>query len=83
MLDNTLSKKFISIRINYSDYKANKQQINKLINDGYMFGIIIDDTFDGNINELVLFSCIYVDGESEISSFLDKKKQVMPKMIKL
>lgn len=83
LLDNTLSKKFISIRINYSDYKANKQQINKLINDGYMFGIIIDDTFDGNINELVLFSCIYVDGESEISSFLDKKKQVMPKMIKL
>ena len=83
LLDNVLVKKFISIRITYSDYKSNRDRINKLINDGYMFGIIIDDSFNGNINELVLFSCIYVDGESDIKTVLDENKQVMPKIIKL
>ena len=83
LLDNVLVKKFISLRINYHDYKKNRDRINKLINDGYMFGIIIDDDFDGNINELVLFSCIYVDGESDIRIILDENKQVMPKIIKL
>ena len=83
LLDNMLAKRFISIRITYSDYKSNKDRINKLINDGYMFGVIIDDSFDGNINELILFSCIYVDRESDISTILDDKKQVMPKVIKL
>ena len=83
LLDNMLAKKYVSIRISYSDYKENKVKINQLINDGYMFGVVIDDSFDGNINELVLFSCIYVDGDSDISEVLDKKKQVMPKIIKL
>ena len=83
LLDNLLVKKYISIRITYSDYKKNRDVINKLINDGYMFGVIIDDEFQGNINELVLFSCIYVDSESDISAILEEKKQVMPKIIKL
>ena len=83
MLDNMLTKKYLSLRITYSDYKENKVMINKLINDGYSFGVIIDDSFSGNINELVLFTCIYVDSESEYYAILEEKKQVMPKIIKL
>lgn len=83
VLDNMLAKKFISIRINYSDYKKNKVIINKLINDGYSFGIIIDEEFGGNVDELVLFTCIYVDDDSEYMSLLDEKKAIIPKVIKL
>ena len=83
LLDNMLAKKFISIRIDYSDYKKNKDKINKLINEGYSFGVIIDSEFDGNVNELVLFTCIYIDSDSEYNSLLDDKKQIMPKIIKL
>ncbi len=83
MLNNMLTKKYLSIRITYSDYKEHKEVINKLINNGYAFGIIIDDSFKGNINELVLFTCIYVDSESEYYTVLEEKKEVMPKIIKL
>ena len=83
VLDNMLAKKFISFRITYSDYKKNKDKINKLINDGYAFGVVIDEEFNGNVNELVLFMCIYIDSDNEYNALLDEKKQVMPKIIKL
>jgi len=83
LLDNMLMRKYVSIRINYSDYKKNKNKINKLINDGYAFGIILDSEFSGNTDELVLFTCIYIDSDSEYDSLLEENKNVMPKIIKL
>ena len=84
VLDNTLAKKFISIKIMYSDYKKNKNKINDLINDGYSFGIELDSTYTGNTSELVLFPYIFVYPDSPEYEMLNRDKEFLKsKIIKL
>ena len=84
IIDNPLAKKFFHLRISYYDYLNNKEKINKLINDGFSFGIIIDDHFDENINELVLFPYIFIREDSEFYDMIVKEKEnIKSKIIKL
>ncbi len=84
VIDNVLAKKFISIRITYSDYKKYKTKINDLINDGYSFGIELDEKYTGNTSELVLFPYIFVYEESpEYEMLMREKDRLKSKIIKL
>ncbi len=84
VIDNPLAKKMINIRITYMDYINNKEKVNKYINDGYSFGIIIDDSFDENINELILFPYVFIREDSEFYDLILRKKDyIKSKIIKL
>lgn len=84
VLDNPLAKKFISIRITYTDYKRNKKYIDQLINDGYTFGLELDSKYTGESRELVLFPYILADEESEEYMMLMRNKDLLKsKIIKL
>ena len=84
VLDNPLAKKYISIRITYTDYKRNKNYIDKLINDGYTFGLELDSKYTGESRELVLFPYILADEDSEEYAMLYRDKDLLKsKIIKL
>lgn len=84
VINNPLAKKIIYIRISYYDYLNNKEKINKLINSGYSFGIEIDEHFDENISELILFPYIFVKEDSEYYDMILKEKDyIKSKIIKL
>ena len=84
VINNLLAKKFISIRITYTDYKNNKVKINKLINEGYSFGIELDSKYTGNTSELVLFPYIFVYDETpEYEMLMREKDRLKSKIIKL
>lgn len=84
ILDNQLAKKFISIRITYTDYKKNRDLIDNLISKGYSFGLELDAKYIGNVNELLLFPYILADAESpEYDSIMRDKDKLKSKIIKL
>ena len=84
IFDNQLCKKFISIKITYSDYKKNKRKIDDLISLGYSFGIELDGKYTGNTSELVIFPYIFVYEDSPEFELLDREKdRLKSKIIKL
>ena len=84
VINNPLTKKFIVIRITYSDYKDNKQRINDLINDGYTYALELDSKYTGNADELVLFPYILVNEDSpEYELFARVKDKIKSKVVKL
>jgi len=84
VINNVLAKKFISIRITYTDYKKNKTKINNLITEGYSFGIELDSKYTGNTSELALFPYIFVYEDSpEYEMLLREKDLLKSKIIKL
>ena len=83
VIDNMLAKKHISIRITYSDYIKHKELIDKLIQEGYSFGVIIDNEFKGKLKELFIFIYIFVSDDNEYyKMIMDKKKDIISKVIK-
>lgn len=84
VLDNQLAKKFISIRITYTDYRKNRDLIDKLISEGYSFGLELDSKYIGNVNELLLFPYVMVyDDTPEYDSIMRDKDKLKSKIIKL
>lgn len=84
VINNALAKKFISIRITYTDYKKNKNKINDLISEGYSFGIELDSKYTGNTSELVLFPYILAyDDSPEYEMLMREKDLLKSKIIKL
>ena len=84
ILDNPIAKKNVYIRILYNDYKENRSKIDKLINEGYSFGLELNDDYSGSLNELVLFPYVLVNRESELYERLISKKDLLKsKIIKL
>ncbi len=84
VLNNPLTKKFVSIRITYTDYKNNKNNIDKLINEGYSFGLELDSKYTGETRELVLFPYILVKEDSEEYTMLSREKHLLKsKIIKI
>ena len=84
ILNNPLAKKMISVRISYTDYIKNKERVNEFITDGYSFGIVIDNRYSGNIDELMLFPYIFVSEENEYYEAILKEKEFLKaKIIKL
>ena len=84
ILNNPLAKNSISIRITYTDYISNKNKIDKLINEGYSFGLEIDEKYSGNLTELILFPYVLIDGENEYyEMFISNKDVIRSKIIKI
>ena len=83
-INNELAKKFLIIRITYSDYKKHRDKINDLINEGFVFGLELDSQYTGNTNELVLFPYILVYEDSPEYEMLEREKELLKsKIIKL
>lgn len=84
ILNNPLAKDNIYIRITYKDYISNKSKIDKLIKEGYSFGLEIDEEYSGNLIELVLFPYILVSEENEFyEKIVDSKNILESKIIKI
>lgn len=60
LLDNDLCRDKINLCFNYKDYLEYKKNINELIKEGYAVSLILDDTFDGDYECLVLFNYVFV-----------------------
>ncbi len=83
-IDNTLARKFIHLRITYSTYIKNKEIFDLIIKYGYNVAIIIDDTFDGKINSLPIFSYIFIYEDSEFFDMIkDNEDKIESKIIKM
>ena len=83
VLNSTIKKKQISIKINYSDYRKNKKFINSKIKEGYLFAVVLDEK-NIDINELILFSYVYVFENSEIFDIIEKNREnIGAKIIKV
>ncbi|MBP5684373.1 MAG: hypothetical protein J6X02_03855, partial [Bacilli bacterium] len=84
ILNNPLAKKQIIIKLCYNDYIKNRDVINEKINNGYLFALIIDDKFDGNIDEFVLFPYVLVDEENEyFDEIMNEKSKINAKIVKI
>lgn len=81
IIDNTLVKKYISIKVLYEDYMKNKDLINKYINDGYFFVLELDSTYDGNYTELYLFPYILVKEDTEEYDIIIRDKDSLKSKI--
>lgn len=78
VIDNTLAKKYIHINLKYCDYVAHKEMIRKLIQDGYQFTVLIDETYEGDISTLFLFSIIFIYENDEFSDMILTNKNKIP-----
>ena len=84
ILNNPLSKKYLEININLSIYHEYKDIIDKLIKDGYLFSVVIDESFTGDITELYLFSTIFIYKNSEFFvMIMDSKERIPAKIVVL
>ena len=84
IINNQLAKKFIFVRIVYSDYIKHKDKVNDLINQGYSFAIELDSKYTGDIRELILFPYVLVDTESPEYEMLEREKEhLKSKIVKL
>jgi len=73
-INNPLAKRILSVRITYQDYMKHQSKINELINQGYVFGLELDDKYTGNVTELLLFPYILVHEDSEEYEMLIREK---------
>jgi len=82
IFDNPLSKKYISIKIFYQDYIENKDIINEYISEGYSFAVVLDSKFDGELENLIIFSYIFITEEHELyDMIMENKNNIKSKII--
>jgi hypothetical protein len=83
-IDNTLSRKYIHLRVSYTTYINNKSVFDIIIRYGYNVAIIIDESFDGKINTLAIFSYIFVYEDNEFFDIIkDNEDKIGSKIIKM
>ena len=78
ILNNTLAKKYLEIKISLTTYYETKSLIDKLIKEGYLFSLYLDDTFTGKITELYLFSTIFIYKNNEFFDMIINSKEKIP-----
>ena len=84
ILNSTLAKKHVFMRLLYSDYIKYKDLIDKYISEGYSFILEIDSSFSGNTMELILFPYLLVHKEStELEIIMKKKEHIRSKIVKI
>ena len=84
ILNSTLAKKHIFMRLLYSDYIQHKEVIDRYISEGYSFILELDSSFKGNTMELILFPYILVHKDSiECDILIEKKENISSKIIKI
>ena len=82
IFDNPLSKKYISIKLFYEDYIENRDVINEYISLGYSFAIVLDSKFDGDLENLIIFSYIFVNENHEsYEMIMDNKDNIKSKIV--
>jgi len=81
IIDNDYIKEKFAFKIYYKEYLENKDNIQNLINSGYNFAVIIDETFKDNAydKEYVksLFKYIIVDINSEVYNSLSTLENII------
>ena len=68
VINNSAIQDKIFLKINYTDFEENKDLIYELIQDGFRFALIIDDTFNPtllNLKKLSLFTYLLVPENSK------------------
>ena len=84
IFDNPLTKKFITIRLTYEDYLEHQDIVNNYISQGYSFGVILDSKFNGDIENLILFSYIFMHENYELyDEIMENKDNIKSKIITL
>lgn len=84
LIDNTLAKKYIELRISYTDYLNNIDEINELIHAGYTFSLILDDKFEGDTSKFVLFSTLFINHNNEYyDNIYNSKDEINNKIVLL
>lgn len=84
VIDNTLTKKKIQIKIEYSEFIKNEKTYREIIKNGYQFCVVIDNSFDDNFENLSLFTSVLVNKDSEEASVLQNhKEQIFASIIKI
>ena len=84
ILDSTLAKKHIFMRLLYSDYIKYKVLIDKYLAEGFSFILELDSAFEGNTMELILFQYIIVHkGSEEFEELMKKKEPIRSKIISI
>ena len=74
ILDNTLSKKMITVMINYEDYLNHTSLIDSFISEGYSIGVNIDSSYDDDYDSLIKFSYVFVNENSEFYDMIISEK---------
>lgn len=64
-------KERMILEVNYSDYKNNKEQFDKLIHDGYSFAVVIDEDIDDSLILLNVFSYILLNEKADKKKYKD------------
>ena len=80
IMNNDISRDLISLKINYDEFVKNKDDVYKLIHDGYSFSVILDDTFskDGRGSSVLdIFEYIIVTDISYKNAALVGRKNVI------
>ena len=82
IIDLDILKEKLIMNITYEEYDQYKDQVDKLIHDGYSFAISIDDDFKDNMVILDIFSYIVYDGKLEnIDKFSNIDKVVISELV--
>lgn len=76
-LDNDILKSKISLKFKYQDYKDNKKVIDNIINLGYSVCVVIDNSFDNDFDNLVLFSYVLVYNYSDYYDIIIDSKDTL------
>lgn len=83
-LDNEFLKTKINLKFKYKDYKENKKEINNLINEGYSVCLELDETYDIDFSNLLLFSYIFVNKKyNYYDIIINSKEDVKTEIITL
>ena len=59
------------LEVNYSDYKNNKEQFDKLIHDGYSFAVVVDEDINDSLILLNVFSYISLNEKADKKKYKD------------
>lgn len=84
VINNTLCKKTISMMITYNDYLNYSKIIEKYIQEGYSFGIILDESYDFDTTNLVIFDYVFIYQNYEFyDMILSEKNKLNTKLVVL
>ncbi len=82
IIDLDVLKERLILKISYGEYEIFKDQVDKLIHDGYSFAINIDDNFKDNSVLLDIFSYIVYDGKLEnVNKFANIDKVIISELV--
>lgn len=83
VFDLDLLKEHVSILITHKLYLDNTKIINEYINQGYNFCVVIDSSFKGDINSLILFNYVIISVDNKYyDEIMDNKDKLQIKVIR-